>query len=85
MPLSCRIVSESLLFGCFFANQRGSHDTLLKNKKNSGFAKTVNVGMKAVKTGDIIVLNSDIEAKKYWLESLQYAAYTSDDIGIVGG
>ncbi len=78
------------------ASTKNEHQSFLKslnqknikviyNKKNSGFAKTVNVGMKAAKTGDIVVLNSDIEAKKYWLESLQYAAYSSKDIGIVGG
>jgi len=54
--------------------------------KNGGFAKAVNTGMKAApKNSDIILINSDTEMKKGWLQSLQYGAYKYDNkSGIVG-
>lgn len=53
--------------------------------KNGGFSKNSNDGLKAAnKNSDVILLNSDTEAKDYWLESLQYAAYSDRTIGIVG-
>lgn len=57
---------------------------IIYQKMNSGFAKTVNAAFKKVKSGDVIILNSDTEAKEFWLESLQVAAYSDDKIGIVG-
>jgi GT2 family glycosyltransferase len=58
---------------------------VLFRKSNGGFAKAVNTGMKAVKTGDVILLNSDTIAKSGWLESLQFAARKYDPkIGIAG-
>lgn len=54
-------------------------------KKNGGFAKAVNTGMRSVKSGDIIVLNSDTIAKHGWIQSLQFAVYKYDrKIGIAG-
>lgn len=53
-------------------------------EKNEGFAATVNTGMRAVESGDVVLLNSDTRAQKLWLESLQYAAYLDGRIGIVG-
>ncbi|WP_166644549.1 glycosyltransferase family 2 protein [Microbacterium sp. BK668] len=50
-----------------------------------GFAGTVNVGMQQAKH-DIVLLNSDIVAKRGWLEALQYSAYAIDPkIGLVSG
>ncbi len=58
---------------------------ILFRKSNGGFSKAVNTGMKAVKSGDIILLNSDTIAKHGWLESLQFATRKYDPkIGIAG-
>ncbi|MCR4277898.1 MAG: glycosyltransferase [Candidatus Berkelbacteria bacterium] len=53
------------------------------NKTNQGFAKTCNTGMEMA-NGDVILLNNDTEAKPGWLEALQFAAYSANDIGVVG-
>ncbi|MHB8923042.1 MAG: glycosyltransferase, partial [Thermoleophilia bacterium] len=53
-------------------------------EQNGGFARTVNAGLMSVPQGDVIVLNSDIVAQKLWLQSLQFAAYQDDRVGIVG-
>lgn len=58
---------------------------LVFRKQNGGFAKAVNSGMKAVKRGDIVLINSDVVAKKGWLEALQYGAYKFESkAGLVG-
>lgn len=57
---------------------------ILYQEVNGGFAKTVNAGMESAGPGDVVVLNSDTEAQKHWLESLQFAAYSDLQIGIVG-
>jgi GT2 family glycosyltransferase/glycosyltransferase involved in cell wall biosynthesis len=52
---------------------------------NEGFAANVNRGLRARREDrDVVVLNSDIEARAGWLACLQYAASQEDDIGIVG-
>jgi GT2 family glycosyltransferase len=52
---------------------------------NRGFAANVNRGLRAVgDDGDIVVLNSDVEARPGWLAALQYAASQEQDVGIVG-
>ena len=53
-------------------------------EENGGFARAVNTGLRAVESGDVIILNSDTTADANWLESLQYGAYSEEDIGIVG-
>ncbi|MBR3594752.1 glycosyltransferase family 2 protein [Candidatus Saccharibacteria bacterium] len=53
--------------------------TLLKNKKNLGFVKTVNKGMKYSKN-DVLLLNSDTIVTKNWLEKLQTCAYSNKKI-----
>lgn len=64
------------------------HTRVIFRKKNGGFAKAVNTGLKQVpKNHDAIVLNSDIVAHKHWFESLQYGAYAFGEyekVGIVG-
>lgn len=52
--------------------------------ENGGFAKSVNTGLQSVSSGDVVLLNSDTTARKLWLESLQYAAFLDEGIGIVG-
>jgi GT2 family glycosyltransferase/glycosyltransferase involved in cell wall biosynthesis len=52
---------------------------------NSGFAANVNRGLRVADPAhDVVVLNSDTEARPGWLACLQYASTQEDDIGIVG-
>jgi GT2 family glycosyltransferase/glycosyltransferase involved in cell wall biosynthesis len=57
---------------------------VVEGAKNAGFAVNVNRGLRAVGDGDVIVLNSDVEARPGWLACLQYAASQERDVGIVG-
>lgn len=59
---------------------------IIFRKKNGGFAKAANTGLKAAnKKHDVVLLNSDIVAHPNWLEALQYGAYEFGvDTGIVG-
>jgi GT2 family glycosyltransferase/glycosyltransferase involved in cell wall biosynthesis len=54
-------------------------------EQNRGFAANVNRGLRAAEPDhDVVVLNSDMEAREGWLACLQYAASRAADIGIVG-
>lgn len=67
------------------ASLEGGRVKVILRPVNGGFAKAVNTGMEAVKTGDVILINSDIIARPGWLEALQYGAYAYDKkAGIVG-
>jgi GT2 family glycosyltransferase len=58
---------------------------VIAGERNVGFAANVNRGLRA--TGpdeDVVILNSDMVARRGWLESLQLAATRDDRIGIVG-
>jgi GT2 family glycosyltransferase len=58
---------------------------LIEGEQNEGFAANVNRGLRATSPErDVVVLNSDIEARPGWLACLQYAAAQEEDIGIVG-
>ena len=57
--------------------------TLLRNRKNRGFVASVNRGMELHKDRDVILLNSDTEVFGDWVERLQRAAYSKNDIGTV--
>jgi GT2 family glycosyltransferase len=58
---------------------------LIEGERNEGFAANVNRGLRATSPErDVVVLNSDIEARPGWLACLQYAADQEQDIGIVG-
>ncbi len=58
---------------------------VIYRKKNGGFAKAVNTGLKAVPVkNDAVLFNSDIVAHPGWLEALQYGAYQfGDNVGLV--
>ena len=56
--------------------------TLLKNKKNLGFVKTANKGMKYSKN-DILLLNSDTIVFKNWLDNIRKCAYENTAIATV--
>jgi GT2 family glycosyltransferase/glycosyltransferase involved in cell wall biosynthesis len=59
---------------------------LVLGEENEGFAANVNRGLRRTDPGrDVVVLNSDMEARAGWLAGLQYAAYQQDDVGVVGG
>src|SRR3954454_11125751 len=52
---------------------------------NSGFAANVNRGLRAsAAERDVVLLNSDVEARQGWLACLQHAASEEHDVGIVG-
>jgi len=58
---------------------------IVEGAENAGFATNVNRGLRATgEDRDVVVLNSDVEARSGWLACLQYAASQEDDIGIVG-
>jgi GT2 family glycosyltransferase len=59
---------------------------LIEGQSNSGFAANVNRGLRAADQAlDVVVLNSDMEARPGWLACLQFAASQEDDVAIVGG
>jgi len=58
---------------------------VLAGETNAGYAANVNRGLRASDAGrDVVVLNSDMEARDGWLACLQYASSRDEDIGIVG-
>jgi GT2 family glycosyltransferase len=58
---------------------------LVLGEANVGFAANANRGIAAADPrDDIVLLNSDVVALPDWLACLQFAAYSSEDIGIVG-
>lgn len=57
---------------------------LVRGAENLGFAANVNRGLRETDPGrDVVLLNSDMEARPGWLAALQYAAQ-QDEVGIVG-
>ena len=56
---------------------------LLNNKKNYGFTKTVNIGIRFSRTNDVIILNSDTEVANDWFKKLRWHAYSKKNIGTV--
>jgi GT2 family glycosyltransferase len=58
---------------------------VVAGEENAGFAANVNRGLRASDPArDVVVLNSDTEARPGWLACLQYAASQEDDVGVVG-
>ncbi len=55
---------------------------VLDNEENLGFVKTVNKGMQHSKN-DVILLNSDTEVTKNWIEKIQKCAYSNQYIATV--
>lgn len=56
---------------------------ILQNEQNLGFTKTVNRGIAAAGTDDVVLLNSDARVTPNWLSLLQQAAYSASDIATV--
>ncbi len=60
--------------------------TVVAGGDNTGFAANVNRGLASADPGrDVVLLNSDMITHPGWLECLQYAAGSTDEIGIVSG
>ena len=58
---------------------------VVEGASNEGFAINVNRGLRATDgVEDVVLLNSDVEARPGWLACLQYAASQEEDVGIVG-
>ncbi|MDE2606454.1 MAG: glycosyltransferase [Burkholderiales bacterium] len=59
---------------------------LIENGKNLGYAKAVNIGIRAADPqADIILLNNDVELiEPDWLERLAGAAHADPELGITG-
>ncbi len=57
--------------------------TVLRNDENLGFVATVNRGIEASGSADVVLLNSDTEVANNWLERLQNCAYSGATIGTV--
>ena len=55
---------------------------VLDNEENMGFVKTVNKGMQ-YSNNDVILLNSDTEVTKNWIEKIQECAYSNEYIATV--
>ena len=55
---------------------------VMNNEKNLGFVKTVNKGMSNTKN-DVILLNSDTEVTKNWIEKINKCAYSNSYIATV--
>lgn len=55
---------------------------VLDNEQNMGFVKTVNKGM-GYSENDVILLNSDTEVTKNWIDKIQNCAYSNDYIATV--
>jgi GT2 family glycosyltransferase len=58
---------------------------VVAGERNAGFAANVNRGLRAADPAhDVVILNSDVEARRDWLACLQYATERGDEIGIAG-
>ena len=55
--------------------------TLIRHRRNRGFAVSANDGMRAAAGHDVVLLNSDTLVPPGWLEGLRAAAYGAPDIG----
>ena len=66
-----------------YANDnKNKNIVVLENEENLGFVKTVNKGMK-YSSNDVILLNSDTEVTKKWLEKIISCAYSNEYIATV--
>ncbi len=61
-------------------SQNDKKINVLYNHDNVGFVKTVNKGMQMSNTNDVIILNSDTIVTRGWVEKLQRAAYSRNDV-----
>jgi GT2 family glycosyltransferase len=55
--------------------------TLLRNDRNLGFVRSVNLGMAQHRDRDVVLLNNDTEVANDWLGRLSRSVHRSPDIG----
>ena len=56
---------------------------LLRNRRNQGFVASVNIGIEAAGTHDVVLLNSDTEVPAGWLARLAGHAYATPRVASV--
>jgi len=56
---------------------------LIRNARNLGFVRSVNIGMREAGKNDVVLLNSDTEVPPHWLQRLARQAYASRKIASV--
>ena len=66
----------------FKENYKDLNIIVLENEENCGFVKTVNKGMSFSKN-DVILLNSDTEVTKNWINKLRDVAYSKENVATV--
>lgn len=66
----------------YVENNKDKNIVLLDNEQNLGFVGTVNKGMQ-YSNNDVILLNSDTEVTKNWIEKIQECAYSNEYIATV--
>ena len=54
--------------------------TVIRNRINLGFTRTINRGIELAGAADVVLLNSDTEVTPLWLRNLQLAAYCADRV-----
>ncbi len=59
------------------------HITLIRHRRNLGFATSANDGVRAAAGHDVVLLNSDTLVAPGWLQALREVAYGAADIGTV--
>jgi len=52
---------------------------IIEHKENTGFVKSVNDGLSKAKN-DVVILNTDVELPKMWLERLMFPIVTDDKV-----
>ena len=55
---------------------------IIRNEKNNGFTKNVNIGIKSCTT-DVVLLNSDAIVTPKWDQKLIFSAYSDEKIGTI--
>ena len=66
----------------FVKNNQELNIDLIDSKENQGFVKSVNIGMSHSKN-DVVLLNSDTEVTKNWLDKMIKTAYVSENVATV--
>src|SRR3990172_9878457 len=72
---------------CFMLPYDNNAVEIIRNEKNLGFTKSINVGLRYLHGNYdyVVILNSDTEVTKNWLESCIPIAMMDSKIGIIGG
>lgn len=65
-----------------YISYRKQNIVLIKNEKNIGIKKTINIGIK-YSNNDVLLLYSDTEATEGWFDKIQKCAYSKNNIATV--